>query len=91
MGNLKLSEDLGRICAEMNVLGDNPDYNFEVVGENYLDPKKSKLVFPLGHPDGSYKYFSRIKKVIIKALKYGNISLEELPLGAPEHLEQLVR
>ena len=87
MGNLKLSEDLGRICAKMNVLGDNPDSNFEVVREHYLDPKKSHVVLPLGHPDGSYRYLSRIKKIIVKALEYGNISLEELPLGAPEHLE----
>ena len=91
MDNLKLSEDLGRLCREMNNLSDNPDSNFNVVKENYIDPKKSNLVLPLCHPDGFYMYLSRIKKVIVKALEYGNISLEELPLGAPEHLEQRVR
>lgn len=66
--------------------------NFKVVRGNYLVPEiENEEVMPMNHSSGLFMYYRRIRDILNLTLLTGSIKEDELPEGAPEYLEELVR
>ncbi|MDP3992293.1 MAG: hypothetical protein Q8P79_02175 [Nanoarchaeota archaeon] len=92
MSREQIWRDIRIMESGIDYLSRNPTANKEVVNGDYIRPDVNmEIVLPLKHPHGLHMYFLNIRDVLKKAVEKGFLEECDLPLGAPQYLEELVR
>ncbi|MDP3991908.1 MAG: hypothetical protein U1B79_01215 [Candidatus Pacearchaeota archaeon] len=89
----RLDWDLESAQEWIDYLNENQDENYAIKNPDYLNPemREDAEPLPMNHVLGAFMYFRKIKEVLKKAKETGYISEDDLPIGAPQHLERMVK
>ena len=83
--------DLDEVRDNLDFLGEHQDRNFDVTGsgKNYLIPYFwEEFVRPINHAKGLFMYYRGLEKILKIVIEKSSISLNRLPLNAPEYLKE---